>query len=711
MTTTAASPTRANNSDVNGKVLLIVPPFQALQTPSLGVSQLKANIQAIGLEAEVVYLNMLFAERIGPNLYEWMAATGPYLVGDFVFSRIAHERTDGDVERYVEKVVQNSAIENELPRRLGKSSAEALEDLIAAADDFVKNDAIREIRDRDPWMVGFSSTFQANGSSIAIIRELKKHHPEILTVIGGANCETEMGLELMAQYPEIDFVGRGECDKTFTVLLQDLQAGNGGAGIEGFLTRAEGPTTTPSPPLHGPDLDANPHPDFEDYFAQLDKVSFKEQLRPGLAMETSRGCWWGAKSHCTFCAFNREGMVFRAKSPERALDELKSQIDRYGLDLMEMTDNILDMNYFKTVLPQLSETPIASMFWETKANLTEQQVRLLQRAGVKWIQPGIESLSDKSLKLMRKGSSQLQNVQLLKTCTESGIRITWNWLFGFPGEDEGEMDHLDHVVKTIHHLQPPSAAPVIYMERFAPYQMTPEEWGLDPIRPAEAYHHVYPFPEDSLMRLAFFYESDYFKVKEEGVAHKRLQAIVADWNKFNARSHLMAVPRRDSLLLLDTRPCATKFMRKLTGLERKIYDFIHSIRGLKEVQRAFDSEPAERVEEILESFVRDYLALKSNGRYLGVATDPRLGYRDFPKLFPGGTVLPAPGKPVTRAQRLARLANPAAMLQRARGLKRKLMHRAVLGLSRKLAQPAPTPTSFGKAPAPKATASDASMTG
>ena len=496
---------------------------------------------------------------------------------------------------------------------------------------------------RDPWLVGFSSTFQANCSSLAIIKKLKAAAPHILTVMGGANCETEMGLEIMARYPEIDLVGRGECDKTFVQMVSALREGESGAGIEGFLTRAGGPTTCPSAPLHGPDLDANPHPCFDDYFAQLQKTRFHAQIHPGLAMETSRGCWWGAKSHCTFCAFNRDGMVFRSKSPERALEEFHAQLDRYGLPLIELTDNILDMGYFKTVLPKLAENRRADMFWETKANLSEEQVRMMQKAGITWIQPGIESLSDKTLRLMRKGSNQLQNVQLLKTCTESGIRITWNWLFGFPGEDEDELDDLARVVDAIHHLQPPSSAPVLYMERFAPYQTNPEEWDLEPIRPAAAYSHVYPFPDDALRRLAFFWESDFFTSKEQGPAHRRLMAVVDRWNGVHKKSHFIAIPRKKNLLLVDTRPCATRFIRKLSGLERRVYEHMHTARGKRDIARAFEGEAAaSQIDAILDRFVEQSLAITSNGRYLALATDPRLGYKDFPKLFPGGSIMPAP---------------------------------------------------------------------
>ncbi len=694
-------------------ILLIVPPFQALQTPSLGVSQLKANAQAAGFEAEVVYLNMLFADAIGPNLYEWLAATGPYLVGDFIFSRVGHERTEGDVERYVDAVINGSAIENELPGRFpGQTTAETLKQLITKAEEFVRDVAIREIAERNPWMVGFSSTFQANCSSLAIIKELKQRHPEFLTVMGGANCETEMGLELLDKYPEIDFVGRGECDKTFVQLLNDLKQGGEGKGIDGFLGRSGGPVTCPSAPLHGPDLDANPYPDFEDYFSQLHKSTFNNQIKPGLAMETSRGCWWGAKSHCTFCAFNRDGMVFRAKGPERAMEELKAQVDKYGLDLMEMTDNILDMNYFKTLLPELSKESVAEMFWETKANLSEEQVRLMQQAGIKWIQPGIESLSDKTLKLMRKGSSQLQNIQLLKTCTESGIRITWNWLFGFPGESEDELDDLARAVDTIHHLQPPSSAPVLYMERFAPYQTNPEEWDLEPIRPAKAYHHVYPFPEESLRRLAFFWESDFFTKKEQGEAHRRLQGMVTRWNEVWAKSHFVSVPRGDSLIFLDTRPVATQFMRKIKGLERKVYEFCRSIRGEKEIKRAFEGEAsAEAIEKILESFVRNSLMLTSQGRYLGVATDTRLGYKQFPLLFPGGSILPAARAKESLATRLKPHRISAALQRRYRRFRVNTTSRLVLKLAKMLAQPGPRLSPADQAPAANGAADSKVATG
>src|SRR5205807_8166536 len=126
---------------------------------------------------------------------------------------------------------------------------------------------------------------------------------------------------------------------------------------------------------------------------------------PSLLFETSRGCWWGAKSHCTFCGLNGGAMAFRSKSSGRVMEELNYLVDKWHIDQVEAVDNILDMKYSNNVLPALALSPRpVHLFYEVKANLTRKQVQMLQRAGVRRIQPGIESLSDHVLQLMRKGT-------------------------------------------------------------------------------------------------------------------------------------------------------------------------------------------------------------------------------------------------------------------------------------------------------------------
>ncbi|MCI0442202.1 radical SAM protein, partial [bacterium] len=106
-------------------------------------------------------------------------------------------------------------------------------------------------------------------------------------------------------------------------------------------------------------------------------------------------------------------------------------------------DSILDLRYYKDYIPKLAErTTKLDLFYEVKANLKKVQIRLLRDAGVRTIQPGIESFSNSILQLMGKGVSALQNIQLLKWCKELGVSVYWNLLWGFPGEDPLEYDRM-----------------------------------------------------------------------------------------------------------------------------------------------------------------------------------------------------------------------------------------------------------------------------
>ncbi len=78
-------------------------------------------------------------------------------------------------------------------------------------------------------------------------------------------------------------------------------------------------------------------------------------MEAGLFFETSRGCWWGERNHCTFCGLNGTSMAYRSKSAERAIAELERMVGEHpGCDV-QVADNILDIGYFKDFLPMLAE--------------------------------------------------------------------------------------------------------------------------------------------------------------------------------------------------------------------------------------------------------------------------------------------------------------------------------------------------------------------
>jgi ribosomal peptide maturation radical SAM protein 1 len=196
-------------------------------------------------------------------------------------------------------------------------------------------------------------------------------------------------------------------------------------------------------------------------------------------------------------------MAFRAKSPERMATELVTQARRYRSFQFHGVDNIVDMGYLKDLFPALAAEGVNyEIFYEVKANLTRDQVRTLAHGGVNHIQPGIESLSSRVLRLMNKGVRAAQNVNLLRWAHYYGIEVGWNLLWGFPGETPsdyaGQAALLPHLV----HLQPPTSAGRVWIERFSPL------FGDSPTKTPEAtYGYVYPASVD-LGKVAYFFEYD-----------------------------------------------------------------------------------------------------------------------------------------------------------------------------------------------------------
>jgi ribosomal peptide maturation radical SAM protein 1 len=338
---------------------------------------------------------------------------------------------------------------------------------------------------------------------------------QTVLLMGGANCEGEMGVETLRSFPWVDCVVSGEADAMFPslcrMLLNQGRCVHAGVLPSGAISRTDLRSMLPDvssngapptrPVIH--DMDTVPIPDYDHYFETLKDSTLSNLVEPELLAESSRGCWWGEKSHCTFCGLNGTGMKYRSKSAKRVVAELSELSGRHGIRTIQFVDNILDMSYFNTVLPELAAAKERyAIFYETKANLKRKQVELLANAGVRCIQPGIESLDDNVLSLIGKGTSTLMNLQLLKWLNEFGIDAAWNMLSGIPGESDNWYAEMAEWLPAIFHLQPPTGVNRVRYDRFSPYHMRPQDFGLM-LEPSRAYAYVYDLPRESLMKLAY----------------------------------------------------------------------------------------------------------------------------------------------------------------------------------------------------------------
>jgi hypothetical protein len=253
-------------------------------------------------------------------------------------------------------------------------------------------------------------------------------------------------------------------------------------------------------------------------------------------------------------------------------------------------------------------------------------VAQLRAAGVTMIQPGVESLSDHVLELMRKGTTGLRNVQLLKWCAELGVEPRWNLLYGFPGEVAEDYDLTARLVRAIWHLSPPTGCGPIRLDRFSPYHEDPAAFGMIGVRPMAPFRHLYPFDADRQRRISYYFDFEYEDGREPASPIGDLRALVDAWQSDPERGMLQVmVTPGGELALIDSRRGRTTAPTTavLRGWKAAVYDACDHARTTAELcelpEVVAAGVGADEVVTFLDRCRHYELAIEQGGRWLAVA--------------------------------------------------------------------------------------------
>ncbi|MET4279240.1 MULTISPECIES: RiPP maturation radical SAM C-methyltransferase [unclassified Bradyrhizobium] len=638
-------------------IVLVNMPMSAVERPSLALGLLKSALTQAGLQATIAYPNIWFLEYIGIADYGPLESCPPEegLV-DWLFAGVAFPDFEPEESAFLDLYFERN------PIHAGKSLAERranflrLRSLVGGFIDWTAD----KILEQRPAIVGCSSTFTQHVPSLALLRRLSERSPDLVTLMGGANCESVMGRSTHMRFPWVDYVVSGEADLLIGPLCwdilnrgRDIPPADLPFGVFGPAHREVGYPTASTrdlvPRAVIETIGDLPLPDFSDYFAELNASLYADRIHAGLPMEFSRGCWWGERSHCTFCGLNGGSMTYRQKPARQAAEEMIEMSARYGSSRIEAVDNILATDYLKTALPRLTALPEKlAIFFEVKANLKRHEVEKLAAAGVRWIQPGIESLDTRVLKLMRKGTSSAHNVQLLKWCRQHGVRVSWSLLWGFPGESDAWYAEMAPLLPLLHHLQPGPAVCLRY-QRYSPYHYAAEKHGLK-LRPAVSYRYVYPLSERDLADQVYYFEDSedddvggHFAARS-AKGRPGLSAVakgIDAWLKAWCEPKLSMLSMRDSgdeIIVEDTRAIAVEREHRVRGLAREI--LLAADAGSPETRLREQLSGTNVMQAEIEAAIADMIARK-----LIVRLDARLvglalwhPYTPIPPMtaFPGG---------------------------------------------------------------------------
>ncbi len=162
-----------------------------------------------------------------------------------------------------------------------------------------------------------------------------------------------------------------------------------------------------------------------------------------LAYATSVGCPY-ACNYCTDMVFYKRR--FNALSAERVAAELAELVTRYRIEEVALLDSNFPVDLRRALRIAAAIKDCGVKFrWTFQAStdflcrMSEDEVRLLGDSGVSHMGFGTESTSEDVLKLMNKRHQRVDEMfETARKANLAGIRVTFNLIFGYPGETEAD---------------------------------------------------------------------------------------------------------------------------------------------------------------------------------------------------------------------------------------------------------------------------------
>lgn len=502
--TLASAPALPGSMHPVPRVVFPYMPWATTTRPSLALGILTSLCHEAGVAVQTIYANLDLSARIG------FEAAG----------RLANERCLYGLSEHLFACDLFGA-----DSLCSDIYLQALAEL-ALPDTFKSMDYLYRLRDEEipafldgleeqivaaqPTVLGLSATFNQVMASLAIAARIKRRLPSVKVIAGGACFDDEMGQEYHRALPGVlDHVFMGEAETAFREFLQRHRVGQSTSGIAGVTYfQDDAVRLIPGTPLE--DLSESPTPDYDDFFLERERVraqTGKIYNIEFIPFEGSRGCWWGQKNHCVFCGINPDLLHFREKPVERVVSEMVQLSHRYRVVHLTASDYNVSRTHRRNLFARLAGLDLdIECFYEVRADLTKDELAVMKKAGVVKVQPGIESFSTELLKLMKKGTTRIRQVQFLRWAREYGIHLSYNILNGFPGERGEWYQEMAEFLPQILHLQPPlHNVHRVEMHRFSPLFRDRLALGVDDYQLRQDY--CFNFPEGLVdpLKVGYFF--------------------------------------------------------------------------------------------------------------------------------------------------------------------------------------------------------------
>jgi radical SAM superfamily enzyme YgiQ (UPF0313 family) len=271
--------------------------------------------------------------------------------------------------------------------------------------------------------------------AMRIAKLVKQTKPGVPVIFGGWHPSLVPGQTLNERY--VDAVVRGQGELTLLEIAERLADGKTFNDVAGVTSKPFG-LTQHSPERRTALLDDLPMPAF--HLTDFDAYERVCGIRK-LAYATSVGCPY-ACNYCTDMVFYKR--KFNALTAGRVISEVTDLVERYRIDEVAMLDSNLPVDWRRAV--EIAQGFLDSKLrfnWTFQAStdflcrMSDDDLRTLGESGVSHMGFGTESTSADVLKLMNKRHQHLNEMyETARKAALGGIHVTFNLIFGYPGETE-----------------------------------------------------------------------------------------------------------------------------------------------------------------------------------------------------------------------------------------------------------------------------------
>lgn len=297
------------------------------------------------------------------------------------------------------------------------------------------------LKEYQPNLIGITNNYTSLVHDLLeLSRLIKKTCPNSIIVLGGAHATIDH--RNLIRLEEIDVVVRSEGEETFKEMIFSLYNNSGLEGVLGLSYKKGGKIFINEDRPLIEDINILPIPDrslvaYEKYLEKSSSVFFNTMNKPVATLFTARGCFF----QCIFCSTHKVWRnKWRARSPEKMLEEVEYLKDTYGVREIAFEDDQLmgDKNRIKKFCRLIIEKKLNTSFIApagiSPALIDEETMSLMQEAGFYRLCFSID-VGTRSAQAYVKKPVQLEKMRdIVKQANSKGFWTYATFVLGFPEE-------------------------------------------------------------------------------------------------------------------------------------------------------------------------------------------------------------------------------------------------------------------------------------